>query len=182
MALRRRKAYKLFFSISMMQKIIMTIIVLAIISAGAVFYAINSHDESVVSGTDKKENTFVPGNVIAGSKENVIEITSDGFIPNSVEINAGDKVTWISKIESESWPASAMHPTHTVYPWADYDSEGSFSGSKACVSEGVAKKGAFDSCSGLKKGESWSFIFEQKGAWNYHDHLQAGKYGKVIVN
>jgi len=171
MALRRRKAYKLFFSISMMQKIIMTIIVLAIISAGAVFYAINSHDESVVSGTDKKENTFVPGNVIAGSKENVIEITSDGFIPNSVEINAGDKVTWISKIESESWPASAMH-----------DSEGSFSGSKACVSEGVAKKGAFDSCSGLKKGENWSFIFEQKGAWNYHDHLQAGKYGKVIVN
>ena len=102
-----------------------------------------------------------------GSSKNkilTIEITSDGFSPNPLIIGMGDRVTWINKDTVEHWPASAIHPTHEVYP-----ESGGCIGSK------------FDACRGLKEGESWSFTFNEKGEWNYHDHLTTGLYGKVIV-
>src|SRR3989344_4210357 len=75
-----------------------------------------------------------------------------------------------NKDPAEHWPASAMHPTHTVY---------SGSGIEKC---GTSEEGnIFDACRGLKQDESWSFTFNEKGEWNYHDHLTTGLYGKAIV-
>lgn len=102
-----------------------------------------------------------------GSSKNkvlTIEITSKGFSPNSLIIGAGDTVTWINKDTNEHWPASAKHPTHTVYP-----ESGGCIGSK------------FDACKGLKQSESWSFTFNEKGTWNYHDHLNPAFGGKITV-
>jgi len=95
---------------------------------------------------------------------NIIEIGSTGFSPNELRVNAGDTVTFVNKDTIEHWPASAVHPTHAVYPEA-----GGCIGSK------------FDACKGLKQGESWSFTFTQKGTWGYHDHLNPDLRGKVIV-
>ena len=102
-----------------------------------------------------------------GSSKNkilTIEITSDGFSPNPLIIGMGDRVTWINKDTAEHWPASAIHPTHEVYP-----ESGGCIGSK------------FDACKGLKSGESWSFTFNEKGTWNYHDHLNPSLFAKVIA-
>ena len=94
----------------------------------------------------------------------VIEITSEGFSPSPLTVTQGSTVTWINKDANEHWPASAMHPTHAIYP-----ESGGCIGSK------------FDACKGLKEGESWSFTFNEKGTWNYHDHFDVSKFGKIIV-
>ncbi|HLC64512.1 MAG TPA: plastocyanin/azurin family copper-binding protein [Candidatus Nanoarchaeia archaeon] len=100
---------------------------------------------------------------ISGS---TIEVTSSGFSPNSITINSGDTVTWINKDSAPHWPASAMHPTHLLYP-----ETGGCIGSK------------FDACGEIPPGGSWSFTFSQKGEWKYHDHINPGSmFGTVIVN
>src|SRR3989338_5290692 len=95
---------------------------------------------------------------------NIVEITSEGFNPSTLTIESGETVTWVNKGTSQPWPASAVHPSHNIYP-----ESGGCIGSK------------FDACRGLKQGETYSFTFNQKGAWKYHDHLSAGSTGTIIV-
>ncbi|MEK6907304.1 MAG: plastocyanin/azurin family copper-binding protein [Nanoarchaeota archaeon] len=131
-------------------------IILLIFLASVLFLA------GCTGGQTTTDQSSLPGS--SEHKTLTVEITSEGFNPNPVTIAVGDTVTWVNKDTIEHWPASAMHPTHTVYP-----ESGGCIGSK------------FDACKGLKLGESWSFTFNEKGTWNYHDHLVLGLYGKVIV-
>ena len=103
-------------------------------------------------------------------KENIVEITANGFNPGSLTINKGEKITWVNKIDELSWPASAVHPSHTVYPGSDI---------KKCKTS--EKDSIFDACKGLKLDESYSFIFGETGKWAYHNHLNSDITGIVIV-
>ncbi len=106
-----------------------------------------------------------------GSKEYTIEITSAGFSPNRLTINAGDRVTFINKDTKGHWPASNDHPTHTKYPG---------SGIGRCFGgEDVADN--FDACRALQEGESWPFAFFEKGVWGYHDHRASSLTGSIEV-
>ena len=100
-----------------------------------------------------------------------IEITSSGFSPKTLEINAGDTVTWTNKDSRNHWPASASHPTHTIYPGSSISKCGT-----------SAESETFDACNGLSAGESYSFTFNEKGTWKYHDHLSISRTGTIIVN
>jgi plastocyanin len=100
-------------------------------------------------------------NVVGG---NTVEITSSGFSPEILKIKAGETVTFVNKDAKPHWPASGMHPTHTDYPE-----------SGGCIGS------TFDACGGLKTGESFAFTFYHKGEWDYHDHLNSGLTGKIIV-
>ncbi len=103
-------------------------------------------------------------------KENIIEITSSGFNPKTLTIKTGEGVTFVNKNTNAHWPASAFHPTHTVYP---------ASGIEKC---GTSEQSLiFDACKGLKQEETWSFTFNSKGDWKYHDHLNPSLFGSVIV-
>src|SRR3989344_7530720 len=75
--------------------------------------------------------------------ENLVEITAAGFNPNTLTVNEGDIVIFINKEAKSHWPASAVHPTHNVYP-----ESGGCIGSK------------FDSCKGLRQGETFTFRFD----------------------
>ena len=97
-------------------------------------------------------------------ESNEVNITSSGFSPQNIKIKAGESVTFINKDTTEHWPASGMHPTHTHYP-----------------EEGGCIGSTFDACEGLKQGERYSFTFHHKGEWNYHDHLNSGFTGTIIV-
>lgn len=112
---------------------------------------------------DQTANDLVSG--ISANNGNIVEITSEGFNPRTLTIRSGETVTWVNKESLSSWPASAIHPSHNVYP-----ESGGCIGSK------------FDSCRGLKQGESYSFTFNQKGTWKYHDHLSSGDIGTIIVD
>lgn len=94
-----------------------------------------------------------------------VEIKSGGeFAPAILNIKKGDSVTWKNLSANLSWPASAVHPDHNAYP-----------------TRGGCLGSSFDVCKGLKNGESFTFIFDYVGSWNYHDHLNAGKTGTIIV-
>nr|MBI4156538.1 hypothetical protein [Candidatus Woesearchaeota archaeon] len=120
----------------------------------------------------KDDNIIVDENQDSGSmiQNRIIELTSEGFNPKSLTIKQGQKVTWVNKISEETWPASAMHPTHKVYPGSDIE--------KCGTSE---ESNIFDACKGLKEGESYGFTFNEKGTWRYHDHLNIKNTGSIIV-
>jgi len=100
----------------------------------------------------------------------IIEMSSLGFSPALININVGDEVIFLGIDESNRWPASNVHPTHTSYPG---------SGIQKC--EMAEKNTIFDSCGSIAGGKEWSFIFNEIGEWNYHDHMEPSKSGKIIV-
>ncbi|MBI4053894.1 MAG: hypothetical protein HY397_01030 [Candidatus Doudnabacteria bacterium] len=93
-----------------------------------------------------------------------IKFTSSGFEPSEVTVKKGESVKWVNESSISTWPASANHPSHVGYP-----------------TTGGCLGSTFDACKGLAKGESWTFQFDFFGTWNYHDHLNPTRYGKVIV-
>jgi len=104
------------------------------------------------------------------TSEVIIKITANGFEPKEVEVTKGTKVTWVNESVNPSWPASAVHPTHRVYPG---------SGIEKCGT--LEEKNIFDACRALQPGESWSFVFNEIGEWSYHDHLNPSLTGKIVV-
>jgi plastocyanin len=102
--------------------------------------------------------------------EVVIKITANGFEPKEVEITKGTKVIWVNEHPNPSWPASAVHPTHEVYPGSSI---------KKCGTPEQDK--IFDACRGINQRESWSFVFNEVGEWYYHDHLNPSWKGEIIV-
>lgn len=107
--------------------------------------------------------------------EHTVEVTSAGFNPSTITVKAGEAVTFVNKDSAQHWPASAMHPTHKVYPGSDIE--------KCGTAEAPM---IFDACKGMAQGESFKFTFNEKGTWNYHDHLNCcdkpAFFGKVVVN
>ena len=104
-------------------------------------------------------------------KKNImIEITGDGFTPRAITVKKGTTVTWVNKSGHSAWPASDVHPVHTVYPGSN---------TKKCDTDD--KINIFDACRGLKEGETYSFRFERVGRWQFHDHLRPSLGGIVIV-
>lgn len=121
------------------------------------------------SGTDTTSLVDNPGPEGDITKV-VINITSEGFSPNAVTIRAGSQVTFRNEEDKEHWPASEVHPTHSVYPG---------SGREKCGT--AEERNIFDACRGLKRGETFDFVFYEKGTWRYHDHLQTSFFGSVTV-
>ena len=119
----------------------------------------------LLSCTTEQSATKTPA---SEPQPHLVEITSAGFSPKSISINAGDSVPWVNKDTNQHSPESAVHPTHTVYPGSSIEKCGS-------------GEAIFDACKGLKKGESFTFTFTERGQWGYHDHLTVGFPGTVVV-
>ena len=102
--------------------------------------------------------------------ESVITYTDDGFSPAELTVEAGTEVTFVNSSSRNFWPASAMHPTHKVYPG---------SGIEKCGTDGAGA--IFDACVGIAPGASYVFTFNEVGEWGYHDHLRSSEFGRVIV-
>src|SRR3989344_2321438 len=49
----------------------------------------------------------------------VIVLKQEGFSPSEITIRKGDKVTFTTALGKEFWPASNLHPNHSIYP--DFD-------------------------------------------------------------
>lgn len=119
-------------------------------------------DEMIVSdGTGDSD-----GDGTTGPQTKTIEMTTTGFSPSRITINRGDTVNFISAGASR-WPASNVHPTHTVYP-----------GSSISKCGGADELNTFDAC---RSTEDYSFIFDSVGTWGYHDHFSPGRGGTITV-
>ncbi len=102
--------------------------------------------------------TFSDENNVMNPDTQVFEIVYDGktYSPASLEIKVGDIVFFKNTSNGSFWPASAPHPTHTIYP-------------------------EFDAKAALKAGSTFEFKFTKVGEWKYHDHLNPSAYGVVKV-
>ncbi len=90
-----------------------------------------------------------------GRTYNVV-LGKDGYQPTQVTVRKGDSVKFATILNSDFWPASDPHPTHSLYP-------------------------EFDPKHQLTSSEGWTFKFNNAGVWNYHDHVNANLRGEIIV-
>lgn len=111
-----------------------------------------------------------PGITVELVAVHTVRITVDGFVPAALTVKKGDSVTWTNESGRDVWPASAMHPTHAVYPGSSISKCGT-----------ADEPTIFDACRGIPSGGSWSFVFNEMGTWRYHDHLRASVTGSVTV-
>jgi len=130
-----------------MQKILIAIVVLIIAGGGYYWYT-------------------QPASLPLGEVTAEIAYTDNGYEPAEVTIKKGQAVTWVNNSSAEMWPASAVHPTHSIYPEkSDNDCLGS----------------SFDACRRQSPGESYTFTFHEAGDWKFHDHVKPSKTGVVHV-
>lgn len=85
-----------------------------------------------------------------------IKLQNSGFYPAEIKINKDDVVKFISSRNKPFWPASDIHPTHSIYP-------------------------DFDSQKPISPTQSWEFKFDRVGSWKYHDHLSPSFRGTIVV-
>ena len=90
------------------------------------------------------------------SDKQVIQMTAQGFIPDTLSIKRGETVMWINKDTRAHWPASDVHPVHLIYP-------------------------EFDPGRQVVPAGEWSFTFLQGGTWSFHDHLYPSERGVINV-
>lgn len=90
--------------------------------------------------------------------------TDSGFSPAYLSIPAGTTVVFQNQSSVSFWPASDPYPANTNYP-----------------EEGICSGRAFDACGPLITGQTWQFKFNRTGSWGYHDNLNLGRNGIIIV-
>ena len=144
-------------------KVFITILVILIVGAG-LWYVFEMSpgdaapkDASINTGSPTPTTTPSPTPTpINVSKTIKVEMTSAGFSPKELTINAGDTIQFINKDTRDWWPASSKHPTHLVCP-------------------------GFDSSKGMKPGETYSHKFPTAMECPMHDHLMPTLFGKIII-
>ncbi len=80
-----------------------------------------------------------------------------GYFPYKIEIALGTEVTFKNLTRQYMWPASDLHPTHDAYQ--EFDPQGA-----------------------IDPYAEWSFTFDQRGVWSYHDHVAAQLTGRIAVH
>lgn len=166
-----------------MNKTITTIIIVAVVVLGGYFLLQNinqSATPTTQSSSDeeaketKKESTLEQSNQQPSSQSSVEQIpvvgrkvityTDTGYAPVTLQIKKGETVTFKNQSSQSMWTASAFHPTHTIYP-----------------TTGGCLGSTFDACKGVQPNENWSFRFDISGTWKYHNHLNPGDVGTIVV-
>lgn len=81
---------------------------------------------------------------------------ADVFEPETITTAKGATVEFKNMDSVARWPASNLHPTHTIYP-------------------------QFDPRQPVDPGKSWQFTFDKVGSFKYHDHLIPSIRGTILV-
>ncbi|MBI2045971.1 MAG: hypothetical protein HYT28_00930 [Parcubacteria group bacterium] len=126
-----------------------------------------SPSSDTTSAVPADDNASVVETAVANAS---ISYTANGFSPDVVTVKKGTMVIFSNESGKDFWPASAIHPTHTVYP-----------GSSVAKCGTPDASAIFDACAGVASGSTWSFVFNEIGSWKYHDHLNAAHFGTIVV-
>lgn len=90
------------------------------------------------------------------SGEQTIRMTEDGFVPDTMMVHQGTKIRFLNVDMLAHWPASDLHPSHTLYA-------------------------EFDPHMPIDSSKEWDFTFEKIGTWGMHDHLAPYIIGTITV-
>lgn len=118
----------------------------------------SSSSDSTASSSSNNSNSNNNSEDNSDDSDGNLMVTYDGtkFSPDTLNIFAGDTVTFRNDSSASVWPASDDHPTHT-------DLSG------------------FDPKRGLEPGEEYVFTFDEPGEWGYHNHLSPSQTGVINV-
>ena len=147
-----------------MNKSIITVIVVAIIALGGYFLFGKNYQSTITQPSAQQPIAQPTVEQTPFATEQVVTFTDTGYSPNTLIIKNGETVVFKNQSSRTMWPASAMHPTHREYP-----------------TTGGCLGSTFDACKGFLPNETWSFKFEKTGTWKFHDHLNLGDFGTIIV-
>ena len=86
-----------------------------------------------------------------------VKYSDTGFVPETITVMVGDRVTWINESSNDMWVASGPHPQHTALP-------------------------GFDQMQNAPKGGTYMYTFDKVGEWKYHNHLNPTATGMVVVS
>lgn len=137
---------------------IITFSLLVIVVVGVGFFIwsrtpTDGHHDSIPGGGVQVGGGIQGGEVSASA---VIRRLEDSYEPKDVIIREGETVSFVNDSTEFHWPASDVHPTHSIYS-------------------------EFDPREPIGPGETWSFTFDQSGTWEFHDHLRANLRGTITV-
>ena len=149
---------------------IISTIVIVLVIIGAIYFTVTretqeENESNTNSPVDIVNFEATPADGEGDGTENggitfalvhTITYTDDGYSPKTLTIKAGEIVDFENNSSVEVWTASDVHPDHELLP-------------------------EFDSLSGYKPGETYSFTFETPGSWTYHNHLNPSQTGIIIV-
>ncbi len=114
----------------------------------------SSTSVNAAANTNSSANT----NTATISQGKTVNITSSGFIPQTVTITAGQTVTWLNNDTASHQVAPNPHPTHDAYP------------------------GIWDDPKQIEApGDMYQKTFNTAGTYGYHDHTNPSVTGTVIV-
>lgn len=109
------------------------------------------------SSVTEGDSMAAMGHKMAGMKSMVkVKYTDKGFIPEKIEVESGSMVQFVNESSKVMWVASSLHPQHTKLP-------------------------TFDQFKPVKKGAIYRYVFDKKGVWDYHDHINPSIGGVVTV-
>lgn len=115
-------------------------------------------------------NLPIESSVAQPIPENIVIYSDTGYSPSNIAVKTGDTVIFKNESSDKMWMASAVHPLHSVYSGTSLE--------KHCPDTDAV---SFDECEGIRSGESWSFKFDKKGEWKYHNHLKSSDIGTITV-
>lgn len=150
------------------------IIIALVVIGGGIWWFTAQPAEAPTSENDNEpalngDNTTItdPSNGDNITTANTINYTSSGFTPQTITVSQGESVTFVNESSGDMRVASAVHPSHAVY--------GGTTRSEHCPDPDNT---AFDQC---QTSDTYTFTFDKAGEWNYHNHVNAGDTGTIIV-
>lgn len=149
-----------------MNKVIVIVLVVLLLGIGVLFATNNSRKTpETVPAPTSSDSTVPPtqsGNeptpAETGPDESVaatIVYTDDGFVPSSVTVKSGDKISVQNKSSRSLQFSSAPHPSHTENRELNQNT--------------------------LPAGGSQTFTVTTKGRFGFHDHLNPSNTGTLVV-
>lgn len=94
--------------------------------------------------------------VMGNTKMETVRYTNIGYEPSLLSVPLGTMVQFVNESDDEMWVASNEHPSHTDLP-------------------------TFDQFGLSPKGSTYTYTFDEAGAWSYHDHLNPEREVMVQV-
>lgn len=147
--------------------IVLVVVVVLIVVGAKVYFANTDESSSSNNSSSPVQSTGTPIGTSLNNEEKekgYVDYTDSGYVPGVLRVKKGDTVTFHNESSKEVWTASAMHPTHAVYPVTG-----------GCIAS------AFDECKSDPPDSEWSFKFDLNGEWKYHNHVNPRHFGTIIV-
>lgn len=126
----------------------------AVLAVAAVIVFVGKPGKNLYQPPTQPESPIPAGSATAPETKSVA-LTSSGFGPQSLTVKVGTKVVWTNRSGTAATVNSASHPTHLVYPLLNLGNFGN--------------------------GDTLSLVFDKPGTYKYHNHLNAGQTGMVVV-